>query len=48
MVVKMKNMILIAAALVLIASGIFLGLGVKTKANIVEKPQELKLTEKLS
>ncbi len=44
----MKNIILIATALVLIASGILLGLGIRTKANIVEKPQELKLTEKLS
>ncbi len=44
----MKNMILTAAALILIASGIFLGLGIRTKANIVEKPHELKLTEKFS
>lgn len=48
MVFKMKNMILTAAALILIASGIFLGLGIRTKANIVEKPQEIKLTEKIS
>jgi hypothetical protein len=48
MVLKMKNIILITVALALIAIGIFLGIGIRTKANIVEKPQELKLTEKIS
>lgn len=44
----MKNIIFIIIALLLIGFGIFLGIGIRTKASIVEKPQELSLTEKTS
>lgn len=44
----MKNIIFLVVALLLISFGIFLGVGIRTKASIVEKPQELALTEKTS
>lgn len=48
MAIKMKNIVLLIIALILIGIGIFLGIGIRTKASIVEKPQELALTEKIS
>ena len=44
----MKNLLLLAFALILIGAGIFLGLGIRTKVNVVEKPHEMALTEKIS
>jgi hypothetical protein len=44
----MKNILLLAFALILIGAGIFLGLGIRTKANLVEKPHELTLSENRS
>ncbi len=41
----MKNTILLVFALVLIGFGIFLGVGIRTKSNIMEKPVELAMTE---
>ena len=44
----MKNIILLAISLVLIVTGIFLGVGMRTKASVIEKPHQLELTEKRS
>ncbi len=44
----MKNSILLVFALILIGVGIFLGVGIRTKSNIIEKPITLSMTEKQS
>ncbi len=44
----MKNLFLLVFALVLIGMGIFLGLGLRTPTQIVEKPHEVALIEKRS
>jgi len=41
----MKNTFLLLIALALIGVGIFLGIGIRTKSNIVEQPINLKITE---
>jgi hypothetical protein len=44
----MKSIILLAIALILIVTGIFLGVGMRTKASVTEKSHQLELTEKRS
>ena len=44
----MKNTIILAVALALIGFGIFLGVGIRTKSNIIEKPITLSMMEKQS
>ncbi|MCE2716536.1 MAG: hypothetical protein ACK4V2_07185 [Pseudomonadota bacterium] len=42
----MKNIIALLIALIFIGLGIFLGLGIRTKVQVVEKPILVELTEK--
>ena len=44
----MKNTIFLVLVLALIGFGIFLGVGVRTEANVVVTPIELSMTEKSS
>lgn len=43
-----ENTIVLVFTLALIGFGIFLGVGIRTKSNIIEKPITLSMTEKQS
>jgi hypothetical protein len=44
----MKNTLFLIIALVLIGVGIFLGIGIRTKSSIIERPINLAITENKS
>lgn len=41
----MKNFFILLAALILIGTGLFLGIGIRTKTHVVEKSITLEMTE---